>query len=103
MDTKFGKIISIPYPIELNDQPSIVGRRLSASGYADTLIDQFDELMRISKDETVVMSISLHTFIMGQPFRIGHLRRALEHILSRRDEIWITRPKDIAKYYKSLT
>jgi allantoinase len=103
MDTKSGKIISIPYPIELNDQPSIVGRRLSASGYADTLIDQFDELMRVSKNETVVMSISLHTFIMGQPFRISHLRRALEHILSRRDEIWITRPKDIAKHYESLT
>jgi len=103
METKFGNIMSIPYPIELNDQPSIVGRRLSASGYADTLIDQFDELMRVSKDETVVMSISLHTFIMGQPFRISHLRRALEHILARRDEIWVTRPKEIAEHYKSLS
>lgn len=103
MDTDFGKILSIPYPIELNDQPAIVGRRLTASGYAETIIDQFDELMRVSQKETVVMSISLHTFIMGQPFRLSHLRRALDHILARRDEIWITRPKDIAAHYKTIS
>jgi hypothetical protein len=103
MSTENGKILSIPYPIELNDQPAIVGRRNTASEYADTLIDQFDELMRVSVKTPIVMSISLHTFIMGQPFRINHLRRALDHILARRNEIWVTRPKDIMEYYKSLT
>lgn len=102
MDTDHGKILSVPYPIELNDQPAIVGRRLTASGYADTIIDQFDELMRVSCDQPVVFPISLHTFVMGQPYRMAQLRRALDHIMARRDEIWVTRPVDVARYYRSL-
>lgn len=102
MDTDHGKILSVPYPIELNDQPAIVGRRLTASGYADTIIDQFDELMRVSRDQPVVFPISLHTFVMGQPYRMAQLRRALDHIMARRDEIWVTRPVDVARYYRSL-
>lgn len=102
MDTDHGKILSVPYPIELNDQPAIVGRRLTASGYADTIIDQFDELMRVSHDQPVVFPISLHTFVMGQPYRMAQLRRALDHIMARRDEIWVTRPVDVARYYRSL-
>ncbi len=102
MSTDHGKILSVPYPIELNDQPAIVGRRLTASGYADTIIDQFDELMRVSRDQPVVFPISLHTFVMGQPYRMAQLRRALDHIMARRDEIWVTRPVDIARYYRSL-
>jgi peptidoglycan/xylan/chitin deacetylase (PgdA/CDA1 family) len=102
MNTDHGKILSVPYPIELNDQPAIVGRRLTASGYADTIIDQFDELMRVSRDQPVVFPISLHTFVMGQPYRMAQLRRALDHIMARRDEIWVTRPVDVARYYRSL-
>lgn len=102
MGTDHGKLLSVPYPIELNDQPAIVGRRLTASGYADTLIDQFDELMRVSRHQSVVFPISLHTFVMGQPYRMAQLRRALDHILSRRDEIWVTRPVDLARYYRAL-
>ncbi|MEN9772821.1 MAG: hypothetical protein RJA58_1464 [Pseudomonadota bacterium] len=102
MNTDHGKILSVPYPIELNDQPAIVGRRLTASGYADTIIDQFDELMRVSRDQPVVFPISLHTFVMGQPYRMAQLRRALDHIMARRNEIWVTRPVDVARYYRSL-
>jgi peptidoglycan/xylan/chitin deacetylase (PgdA/CDA1 family) len=102
MNTDHGKILSVPYPIELNDQPAIVGRRLTASGYADTIIDQFDELMRVSRDQPVVFPISLHTFVMGQPYRMAQLRRALDHIMARRNEIWVTRPVDVARYFRSL-
>jgi hypothetical protein len=36
------------------------------------------------------MGIALHPYIVGQPFRLRHLRRALAHIAARRDEVWIT-------------
>jgi len=51
------------------------------------LIDQFDEMLRRSEDTPLVLSLSLHTFIVGQPFRIVHLRRALEHMLAHRDRM----------------
>lgn len=97
-----GKILSVPYPIELNDQPAIVGRRCTAEEYADMLVDQFDEMLRRSEEAPLVFGISIHTFIVGQPFRIVHLRRALKHMLAQRDRIWVTRPREIASYYTTL-
>lgn len=39
---------------------------------------------------------------MGRPFRTGHLRRALEHILRFSGPAWITRPLEIARYFRTL-
>jgi hypothetical protein len=39
---------------------------------------------------------------MGQPHRLHHLRRAFAHIASHRDDIWMTTPGKIARYYASL-
>lgn len=97
-----GRILSLPYPIELNDQPAIVGRRHTAAEYADMLVDQFDEMLRRSEEAPLVFGISLHTFIVGQPFRIVHLRRALSHMLAHRERVWVTLPGEIARHYETL-
>ncbi|MDB5382288.1 MAG: pyrB [Rhodospirillales bacterium] len=36
------------------------------------------------------MGIALHPYIMGQPFRMRQLRRALAHIVGQRERIWVT-------------
>ena len=102
MSAENGEILTLPYPIELNDQPAIVGRRVSAEEYANMIIDQFDVLMELKNSQPVVFPISLHSFIVGQPFRQKHLKRALHHICNRRDEIWITTPNEISSYYRQL-
>ena len=40
------------------------------------------------------MGLALHPYIVGQPYRLRHLRRALEHLAHARDrgEIWFTTP-----------
>ena len=45
---------------------------------------------------------SLHTFLVGQPFRLKHLRAALEHIAEHRDDVWLARPEDVAAHVMSL-
>ena len=70
--------------------------------YADAIIDNFDEMLEQSIKQPLVFPISLHTFVVGQPFRLRHLRRALKHIESYRDKIWITRPGDICRHIESL-
>ena len=95
-------ILTLPYPIELNDQPTIVGRRVSAEEYANMIIDQFDVLMDLKEPHPIVFPISLHSFIVGQPFRQKHLKRALDYICKRRDEIWITTPNEISQIYRKL-
>jgi hypothetical protein len=79
----------------LSAATAIVGRRHTAEQYADMLIDQFDEMKRRSRKAPLVFGMSLHTFIVGQPFRIVHLRRALEHMRANSEGVWWPLPRDI--------
>jgi peptidoglycan/xylan/chitin deacetylase (PgdA/CDA1 family) len=97
-----GRILSLPYPQELNDIPSIVGRKDSASQFADMIIDQFDEMMEQAASGPLVMGIALHPYLVGQPYRLRQLRRALSHIAARQDDIWITTAGAIAGHVATL-
>jgi peptidoglycan/xylan/chitin deacetylase (PgdA/CDA1 family) len=98
LTTRGGSLLAVPYPQELNDIPAIVARKDSASQFADMIIDNFEEMLAQAKAGPLVMGIALHPYIVGQPYRLRHLRRALAHIAARREEIWITRAGDIATY-----
>ena len=101
--TRNGKrILSVPYPQELNDIPSIAGRKDSADQFADMIIDNFEEMLLQSRKQSLVMGIALHPYLVGQPYRLRHLRRALQTIVARRNDIWITTAGDIARYVQTL-
>jgi peptidoglycan/xylan/chitin deacetylase (PgdA/CDA1 family) len=93
-----GRILSVPYPQEVNDIPAIVARKDGAAEFAATIIDTFDEMLEQSARAPLVMGIALHPYIVGQPHRLRQLRRALAHIASARDKIWLTRAGDIAAH-----
>ncbi|WP_227270126.1 polysaccharide deacetylase family protein [Roseobacter weihaiensis] len=95
MRTENGPVLSIPYPQEANDIPSIVARKDGAVYFADMIIDNFDEMLEQSAAQPLVMGIALHPYLVGQPYRLRHLRRALTHINAHRDRIWLTRSGDI--------
>jgi hypothetical protein len=59
-------------------------------------------MKRRSRKAPLVFGMSLHTFIVGQPFRIVHLRRALEHMRANSEGVWWPLPRDIARYYRTL-
>ena len=83
--TRNGRILSLPYPQELNDSAAIIGRRVSTNEFSDMVIDPFDELLEQSREQPLVMGIALHSMIVGQPFRLRQLRRAMAHIAQRRE------------------
>lgn len=91
MQTRGGRLLNIPYPHEANDIPSIIARKDSADQFADIIIDDLAERLRQTRDGVPqVMGIALHPYIVGQPFRMRALRRALEFLAAHRDEVWIT-------------
>lgn len=98
MRTKAGRLLAIPYPQEVNDIPSIVARKDGAAAFADMIIDNFDEMIEQSREQPLVMGIALHPYLVGQPYRLRHLRRALKHIVAHRDHIWLTRAGAIHSY-----
>jgi hypothetical protein len=66
------------------------------------MIDQFDEMLVQSERRALVYTVVLHPFVIGQPFRLRALRRAMEHILRHRDKLWLTTPGEIAHYCANL-
>jgi len=98
LKTRGGHILSVPYPQEINDSAAIMGRHVSASDFADMIVDQFDELLEQSQEQPLAMGIALHSMIVGQPFRMRHLRRALAHIRARRDQCWLATAGEIARF-----
>ena len=105
MHTRSGQALwSIPYPQELNDIPMVMGRQLDACAFADLVIDNFDEMLLQSQGQSLVMGLALHPYIVGQPYRLRHLRRALQHIASARDagSIWVTTPGQICAHMQGL-
>jgi hypothetical protein len=68
------------------------------------MADQFDTLLSQSQHQPLVCSLSLHPPIVGQPFRLAQLRRALQAIKAHPGfgRVWLTRPGDIARHIASL-
>lgn len=102
MKTRGGEILSVPYPQELNDIPSIMVRKNSAEQFAKIITDNFDEMLEQSRQQPLVMGIALHAYIVGQPFRLKHLRNALLHISRKREDIWFTTAGQIAAHARTM-
>ncbi len=97
--TRSGKALwSIPYPQELNDIPMIVARQMDGRDFADMIVDNFDEMLRQSAEQPLVMGIALHPYLVGQPYRLHHLRRALQHLRRRQKKVWFTTPGAICSF-----
>jgi peptidoglycan/xylan/chitin deacetylase (PgdA/CDA1 family) len=100
--TRAGSLWSIPYPQELNDVPAIVARQMDADAFADMIVDNFDEMITQSASQPLVMGIALHPYLVGQPYRLRHLRRALGHVAAN-DRVWFTTPGAICEHVSPHT
>jgi allantoinase len=97
--TRQGHILSVPYPQEVNDIPMIALHHGTAPAFADTIIDTFDEMLAQSAEQPLVYGIALHAFLVGHPFRLRHLRRALEHVGRHREGVWLATTGQIAQHF----
>lgn len=95
LDTPERPILSIPYAVELNDSTTMIGRGASAETFAQMIREEFSELSTGSGEQAVVMSVVLHSFISGQPFRLGPVMRALAEVAAQTETVWLTTPQEI--------
>ncbi|MEE4302389.1 MAG: polysaccharide deacetylase family protein [Pseudomonadales bacterium] len=104
MKTRTGRILSVPYPQELNDIPQIVGRRQEGADFARMIRDAYDVMLEESRRRPLVMGIALHGYLVGQPHRIGHLEAALRYLRAQAGErVWFTTAGAISDHYRALT
>jgi hypothetical protein len=90
----------MPYSLEVNDHYGFFIYNMSPREYADTLIRQYERLAEEGAGSGTVMCIPLHSYLIGQPHRIGAFEEVLRHIAAD-GRAWITRSGDIADHYLS--
>ena len=73
-----------------------------ARKFSQMIVDQFDEMLAQSKSGPLVMGIALHPYLVGYPYRLRELRRALEHINKSSKQLWLTTSGAIADYIVKL-
>jgi len=99
LNTRTGRLISMPYSLEVNDHYGFFVYNMSPRDYAAALIAQYDRLAREGETSGTVMCIPLHAYLIGQPHRIGPFEEVLRHIAAD-GRAWITKAGDIADVYK---
>jgi len=103
MKTRKGRILSVPYPQELNDIPQIVGRKREGADFATMIVDAFEVMQAECTQRPLVMGIALHPYLVGWPHRFKHLARALRQIVIQADErVWFTTSGAIAAHAATL-
>ena len=100
LKTKSGKLLSMPYSLEVNDVITYGALAMTPARYAEILIRHFDQLLLESEESGAVMCIPLHAYLVSQPHRIRHFEEALKHIAAHKDDVWITTGTEIAKHYR---
>ncbi len=94
---KSGKLISVPYSIELNDVP-VFRSHFEGEYFVRICKAQFDQLYKEGAESGRVMCIALHPYLIGQPHRIKYLDEILSYIMAH-DGVWQTTADEIAEYY----
>jgi allantoinase len=100
MKTRQGSIVALPYTLEVGDIPVFLFNGGSGQDFENMIVDQFDQMYEEGATIPRFLSIALHPFLVGHPFRARHLERALAHI-RRRQDVWITTGSEILDWYKS--
>jgi len=101
--TRSGRILSVPYPQELNDANAVVLRRDTGREFAAMIVDACDELLEHGGEQPLVMGVALHAHVSGQPFRLRPLRQALRHVQAKGTAMWIADTDRIAAAWQSVS
>ena len=94
-------LYSMPHSSDIDDYAILVNNHHDEDEYRDQLIDQFDLLHEESQTQGGrIMCISLHPWVIGQPYRIGALENALAHIM-RHPSVWPATGAEILDAWKA--
>lgn len=88
----------VPYSMVTNDAKFLSGDVFAAQDYAAFLTDSFDVLLAESARVPRIMSVGLHSRIIGHPGRLAGLMRFLDHVEGRAG-VWIAGRAELAEHW----
>ncbi|MEX1250407.1 MAG: polysaccharide deacetylase family protein [Hyphomonas sp.] len=100
LKTRTGKLVSLPYSLEVNDVITYSVQGWSPARYTDILKRHFDQLLKEGERSGTVMCIPLHAYLVSQPHRLDPFEDALRHICAHRDDVWFATGAEIAGFFR---
>lgn len=101
VETSAGPHVVLPYAFDTNDMRFHNGGGFVFAGdFARYCIDAFDRLFQEGAEAPRMLSVGLHTRIIGRPARIGGLEAFLDHAKATGD-VWFATRAEIARYWRA--
>ena len=100
LTTKHGKIVSVPYTVEINDVVMSAVQQQPSDEIFRRGRDQFDRLYLDGRTAPRVMAISIHPYLTGVPHRIKYLEMLYDYILGHEDVVMWT-GAEILDWYRT--
>jgi peptidoglycan/xylan/chitin deacetylase (PgdA/CDA1 family) len=89
----------VPYTMVTNDAKFLSGDVFSGRAFGDFLIDSFEVMAAEARTRTRMMSVGLHSRVIGHPGRLAGLIRFMDHIADRPD-VWVCGRDQIADFWR---
>ena len=93
-----GPMYSLPIMMELDDVYASWTRKVPIERWARMVTEAFDVMYDDGKTQPRLLAWTIHPWLIGQPFRIEHLDRILDHICNRAD-VWKATGSEIIDWY----
>jgi len=77
--TSHGKLVTLPYTVELNDIPMMIVQHHHADIFLKRACDQFDRLYAEGAGRAKILCFAIHPYISGVPHRIKYLEAFLDY------------------------
>lgn len=92
----------IPYTLDVNDMKFGTAQGFNQGDDFFTYArDAFDALYAEGETAPKMMSVGLHTRLIGRPGRVRGLERFLDHVMAH-ERVWICRRVDIARHWRQV-
>src|SRR5690606_9794129 len=73
-------------------------RGLPMDRWARMVRESFDQLYEDGASSGRLLVLGVHPWLMGQPFRVGHLKEVLRHISSH-ENVWFATGSEVVDWY----
>jgi hypothetical protein len=102
MLTKSGPIVSLPYPVEVNDVVMSAVQQQPSDEILRRGGDTFDRLYQEGARIPRIMAISIHPYLTGVPHRIKYLEALLDHVLGH-SEVTVMTGEQLLDWFRAET
>jgi hypothetical protein len=94
---RIGDLVSLPPALDLDDELALRLRSLPVGQWVEMVARAVARLAADGADSGRLLVLPLHPYVVGQPFRIRYLERALAAVAGR-DDVWLATADDVVAH-----